>query len=67
LEAIFVPLKGKYLLIALVIVSITNIKCDSASIVPKSPLSNGVAIVQKLVVKNNKNVVEVFESLTTRF
>jgi hypothetical protein len=40
----FVPLEGKFLLTVLVIVFI-----DSASNVPKCPLSNGVFIVQKLV------------------
>jgi hypothetical protein len=39
----FVPLEGKFLLIALVIVRITlNVMCD---------IKNGVSIVQKLVVK----------------
>ena len=58
-----------------------NIKCDSASNVPKCPLDNGVSIVQKLVVKlsntstkldnvfatGGNNIVEVFESLSTSF
>jgi hypothetical protein len=45
----FVPLEGRFLLIALVIVRITlNV---SASNVPKCPLNNGVFIIQKLVVK----------------
>jgi hypothetical protein len=47
-----VPLKGKFLLIALVIeIYKDNIKCDSVSNAPKCPLNNGVSIVQKLVVK----------------
>jgi hypothetical protein len=45
----FVPLEGRFLLIALVIVRITlNV---SASNVPKCPLNNGVFIIQKLVEK----------------
>ena len=53
-----------------------NIKCDSASNVPKYPLNNGVSIVQILVVKLSNtstmlfppvaktlsNLVEVFEN-----
>ena len=72
----FVPLEGKFLLTALVIVYI-----DCASNVLKCPLNNGVFIVQKLVAKLSNtstmlfppvkktlsNLVEVFESLTTSF
>ena len=69
----FVPLEGKFLLISLVIVSITLFKCDSASNAPKCPLNNGVSIIQNGVVKHFQNVistccenvVEVFASLTT--
>jgi hypothetical protein len=49
------------------------IKCDSVFNAPKCPLSNGVAIVQTFKHFDNvistccENVVEVFESLTTRF
>ena len=46
-----VPLEGKILLIALISYCKDNIKCDSASNVPKYPLNSGVSIVHKLVVK----------------
>jgi hypothetical protein len=64
-----VPLEGKFLPIALV-----NVRITLNVIVRQMPLNNGVSIVQKLVVKLSntslfppvaKNVVEVFESLTT--
>ena len=74
----FVPLDGKFLLIAL---AMDNIKCENVSNAHKCPLNNGVSIVQKLVVKlsntstkldnvfatGGNNIVEVFESLTNRF
>jgi hypothetical protein len=53
----FVPLDGKFLLIAL---AMDNIKCENVSNAHKCPLNNGVSIVQQLVVK-------MFESLTNRF
>jgi hypothetical protein len=48
-----VPLEGKFLpiIIALVIVRMDNIKCDSASSAPICPPNNGGSIVQKLIVK----------------
>jgi hypothetical protein len=48
----FVPLEGKFLLIALVIVRITlNVMCD---------IKNGVSIVQKLVVKLSNTLTMLF-------
>jgi hypothetical protein len=48
----FVPLEGKFLLIALVIVRITlNVMCD---------IKNGVSIVQKLVVKLSNTLTLLF-------
>jgi hypothetical protein len=75
----FVPLEGKFLLIALVIVRITLNASNAPAIIMITlngivchmSLNNGVSIVQKLVVKlsNNSTMlfspVEVFESLTT--
>ena len=51
----FVPLEGKFLLIALVIVRITLKVIMSASNAPKCPLNNGVSIVQTL--KHFDNVI----------
>jgi hypothetical protein len=52
----FVPLEGKFLLITLVIVRITlNVR----QMPLKFPLNNGVAIVQKLVVKLSNTSVNV--------
>ena len=73
----FVPHEGKFLLIALVIVRPDNIKCVSASNTPKCPLKRCVrrskSCCQTLKHFDNvfatggNNIVEVFESLTTRF
>ena len=71
------PLEGKFLLIALVIVRVT-FKCDRASHGPKCPLNNDVSIFKKTCCSTLKhfdnvfatggnNIVEVFESLTTSF
>jgi len=55
----FVPLEGKFLLIALIIVRIPlNV------IVRQMPLNNGVSIV---FATSGNNIVQVFESLTRSF
>jgi len=41
-----------------------NIKCDSASTVPKCPLNNGVFIIQKRVVKLSNTSTMLFPPIT---
>ena len=78
IESHFVPLEGKFLLIALFIVRIILNVIVHASNAHKCPLNNGVSIAQKcaVILSNTsiilfstccENVVEVFESLTKSF